>query len=175
MIEHIPDLIQSGLASLKIEGRMKSIFYVATVVAAYRRAIDAYYVDPEGYVFNPDWLSELKKVSHREFTTGFYYNQPTNKDQNYQTSAYTRDYTFVGLVKSYDPETGMAVIEQRNKMRLGDEIEVFGPFTDYFAQKIEILLDDENQPIEAAPHPQQIVKIRMKQPVSEKFMLRKQK
>ncbi|QOX65829.1 U32 family peptidase [Anoxybacterium hadale] len=175
MIEHIPDLIQSGLASLKIEGRMKSIFYVATVVGAYRRAIDAYYADPEGYVFNPDWLNELKKVSHREFTTGFYYNQPTNKDQNYQTSAYTRDYTFVGLVKSYDHETGMAVVEQRNKMRLGDEIEVFGPFTDYFAQKIEILLDEENQPIEAAPHPQQIVKIRMKQPVAEKYMLRKQK
>lgn len=175
MIEHIPDLIQSGLASLKIEGRMKSVFYVATVVGAYRRAIDAYYANPEGYVFNPDWLSELKKVSHREFTTGFYYNQPTNKDQNYQTSAYTRDYTFVGIVKSYDPETGMAVVEQRNKMRLGDEIEVFGPFTDYFAQKIEILLDEENQPIEAAPHPQQIVKIRMKAPVTEKFMLRKQK
>jgi putative protease len=175
MIEHIPDLIDSGLASLKIEGRMKSIFYVATVVGAYRRAIDAYYADPEGYVFNPEWLKELKKVSHREFTTGFYYNQPTNKDQNYLTSAYTRDYTFVGLVKSYDAETGIAVIEQRNKMRLGDEIEVFGPFTDYFTQKIEMLLDEENQPIEAAPHPQQIIKIRMNKPVSEKFMLRKPK
>lgn len=175
MIEHIPDLIGAGLNSLKIEGRMKSIFYVATVVGAYRRAIDAYCADPEGYVFNPEWLKELKKVSHREFTTGFYYNQPTNKDQNYQTSAYTRDYTFVGLVKSYDPETGIAVVEQRNKMRLGDEIEVFGPHTDYFTQKIEMLLDEENQPLEAAPHPQQIVKIRMNQPVAEKFMLRKQK
>lgn len=175
MIEHIPDLIDTGLASLKIEGRMKSIFYVATVVGAYRRAIDAYYADPEGYVFQPEWLKELKKVSHREFTTGFYYNQPTNKDQNYQSSAYTRDYTFVGLVKSYDAETGLAVIEQRNKMRLFDEIEVFGPFTDSFTQKIEVLLDEENQPIEAAPHPQQIVKIRMNKPVSEKFMLRKPK
>ena len=175
MIEHIPDLIDTGLASLKIEGRMKSIFYVATVVGAYRRAIDAYYADPEGYVFQPEWLKELKKVSHREFTTGFYYNQPTNKDQNYQSSAYTRDYTFVGLVKSYDAETGLAVIEQRNKMRLYDEIEVFGPFTDSFTQKIEVLLDEENQPIEAAPHPQQIVKIRMNKPVSEKFMLRKPK
>ena len=175
MIEHIPDLINSGLASLKIEGRMKSIFYVATVVGAYRRAIDAYYADPEGYVFDPEWLKELKKVSHREFTTGFYYNQPTNKDQNYQTSAYTREYTFVGLVKSYDETTGMAVIEQRNKMRLGDEIEVFGPYTDHFTQKIEVLLDEEGQPIEAAPHPQQIVQIRMSHPVAEKFMLRKPK
>ena len=175
MIEHIPDIIQSGLSSAKIEGRMKSIFYVATIVGAYRRAIDAYYENPEGYIFNPDWLKELKKVSHREFTTGFYYNQPTNKDQNYQTSAYTRDYSFVGLVKSYDEKSGIAVVEQRNKMSLGDEIEVFGPHTDYFAQKIEVLLDEEDQPIESAPHPQQIVKIKMLQPVSEKFMLRKQK
>jgi len=175
MIEHIPDLVQAGLSSAKIEGRMKSIFYVATIVGAYRRAIDAYYKDPEGYVFDPEWLNELKKVSHREFTTGFYYNKPTNKDQNYQTSAYTREYSFVGLVKRYDEKTGIAVIEQRNKMVLGDEIEVFGPDTDCFTQKIEILLDEEDQPIESAPHPQQIVKIKMAQPVLEKYMLRKQK
>jgi len=175
MIEHIPDLIHGGLSSAKIEGRMKSIFYVATIVGAYRRAIDAYYKDPEGYVFDPEWLKELKKVSHREFTTGFYYNKPTNKDQNYQTSAYTREYSFVGLVKSYDEKTGIAVIEQRNKMVLGDEIEVFGPGTNFFKQKIEILLDEEDQPIESAPHPQQIIKIKMAQPVLEKYMLRKQK
>lgn len=175
MIEHIPDLIRSGLASGKIEGRMKSIFYVATIVGAYRRAIDAYYADPAGYQFDPEWLKELKKVSHREFTTGFYYNKPTNKDQNYQTSAYTRDYSFVGLVKSYDEKTGFAVVEQRNKMRLGDEIEIFGPFTDFFSQKIEVMLNEEDQPIEAAPHPQQIVKIKMAQPVAEKYMFRKPK
>ncbi|HYE67227.1 MAG TPA: U32 family peptidase [Anaerovoracaceae bacterium] len=175
MIEFIPDIIQAGLSSAKIEGRMKSIFYVATIVGAYRRAIDAYYEDPEGYVFDPEWLNELKKVSHREFTTGFYYNKPTNKDQNYQTSAYTREYSFVGLVKSYDEKTGIAVIEQRNKMVLGDEIEVFGPGTDFFTQKIEMLLDEEDQPIDSAPHPQQIIKIKMAQPVLEKYMLRKQK
>lgn len=175
MIEHIPEIIESGISSAKIEGRMKSVFYVATIVRAYRRAIDAYYANPAGYDFHPDWLSELKKVSHREFTTGFYFDKPTNKDQNYQTSAYTRDYTFIGIIKSYDEETGFAVVEQRNKMNLGDEIEVFGPFTDYFSQRIEILLDEENQPIDSAPHPQQIVKIKMKQPVSEKFILRREK
>ncbi|MBR6015082.1 MAG: U32 family peptidase, partial [Firmicutes bacterium] len=105
MIEHIPELIDTGIASFKIEGRMKSIFYVATIVSAYRRAIDAYYADPKGYKFDPAWMSELKKVSHREFTTGFYFDKPTNKDQNYQTSAYTRDYSFTGLVRSYDPKT----------------------------------------------------------------------
>lgn len=175
MIEHIPEIIESGLASAKIEGRMKSIFYVATIVNAYRRAIDAYYENPQEYRFDPSWLSELKKVSHREFTTGFYFDKPSNRDQNYQTSAYTRDYSFVGLVKSYDPVTGFAVIEQRNKMNVGDVIEVFGPHTDYFTQTIEIMLDEEDQPIESAPHPQQIIRIKMKQPVSEKFMLRKQK
>lgn len=175
MLEHIPELIEAGISSAKIEGRMKSVFYVATIVSAYRRAIDAYYADPENYVYDPNWMTELMKASHREFTTGFYFDKPTNEDQNYQTSAYTRDYSFIGMVRSYDPETGMAIVEQRNKMVVGDEIEVFGPGVDFFSQKLEILLDEEGEPIEAAPHPQQIVQIKMDQPVAEKFILRKRK
>lgn len=175
MIEHIPELVSAGVASAKIEGRMKSSFYVATIVGAYRKAIDAYYEDPQRYVFREEWMRELKKVSHREFTTGFYFNQPTNKDQNYQTSAYTREYSFIGVVRSYDPDTKMAVVEQRNKMTVGEEIEVFGPYTDYFSQKLEVLLDEEGNPIESAPHPQQILQIKMERPVSENFMLRKRK
>lgn len=175
MIEHIPELIQAGITSAKIEGRMKSSFYVATIVSAYRKAIDAYYEDPEHYVFREEWMEELKKVSHREFTTGFYFDQPTNKDQNYQTSAYTRNYTFIGVVKSYDPDTKMAVVEQRNKMTVGEEIEVFGPYTDSFTQRLKVLLDEEGNPIESAPHPQQILQIEMEHPVAENFMLRKRK
>ena len=175
MLEHIPELAQAGISSVKIEGRMKSVFYVATIVSAYRRAIDAYYKDPENYEYDPEWMRELKKASHREFTTGFYFDRPTNEDQNYQTSAYTRDYSFIGMVKSYDPQTHMAVVEQRNKMVVGDEIEVFGPGRDYFTQKLEVLLDEEKEPIESAPHPQQIVHIRMDQPVAEKYILRKRK
>lgn len=175
MLEHIPELVQAGISSVKIEGRMKSVFYVATIVSAYRRAIDAYYKDPENYEYDPEWMRELKKASHREFTTGFYFDRPTNEDQNYQTSAYTRDYSFIGMVKSYDPQTHMAVVEQRNKMVVGDEIEVFGPGRDYFTQKLEVLLDEEKEPIESAPHPQQIVHIRMDQPVAEKYILRKRK
>ncbi|NBI63214.1 U32 family peptidase [Clostridiales bacterium] len=175
MIDHIPELVRAGVASAKIEGRMKSSFYVATVVSAYRKAIDAYYEDPEHYMFCEKWMEELKKVSHREFTTGFYFNQPTNKDQNYQTSAYTRDYSFIGVVKSYDPVTKMAVVEQRNKITVGEEIEVFGPYTDFFTQRLEVLLDEEGNPIESAPHPQQILRIKMEHPVSENFMLRKRK
>ena len=154
---------------------MKSSFYVATVVGAYRKAIDAYYQDPAGYEFRKEWMDELKKVSHREFTTGFYYNQPTNQDQNYQTSAYTRNYSFIGVVKDYDPQTGMAIVEQRNKMTVGEEIEVFGPHTDFFKQTLEVLLDEEGNAIESAPHPQQILQIKMEHPVSANFMLRKRK
>lgn len=172
MIEHIPELIEAGIASAKIEGRMKSSFYVATIVGAYRRAIDAYYEAPEHYTFQESWMRELKKVSHREFTTGFYFNQPTN---NYQTSAYTREYSFIGVVKDYDPVTKMAVVEQRNKMTVGEEIEVFGPYTDYFSQKLEVLLDEEGNPLESAPHPQQLLQIKMERPVAKNFMLRKRK
>lgn len=175
MISHIPDLIESGLASAKIEGRMKSVFYVATIVGTYRKAIDAYYENPEGYVFKPQWLEELKKVSHREFTTGFYYNKPTNQDQNYDSSTYKRDFVFVGIVKSYDKNTRLATIEQRNKINLGDEIEIFGPNTDFFKQKVETLENEEGTPIESAPHAQQIIQIKTDFPVEKNFMVRKPK
>lgn len=175
MLEHLPDLIDAGVCSAKIEGRMKSVFYVATVVSAYRKAIDAYYEDPENYVFRQEWYEDMLKASHREFTTGFYYDKPTNEDQNYQTSAYTREYSFIGKVLSYDEESGMATVEQRNKMNVGDEIEVFGPGTDFFSQKLDVLLDEEYEPIESAPHPQQILHIKMAHPVDKDFILRKRK
>ena len=175
MIEHIPQLAEAGIVSAKIEGRMKSIFYVASLVSAYRKAIDAYYADPEHYEFNPQWMAEMTRASHREFTTGFYFHQPTNKDQNYQTSAYTRDYSFTGLVKSYDPETGYAIVEQRNKMVIGDEIEVLGPGVEYFTLTLKEMYNEEGEPIESAPHPQQILKIKMDQPVDTYFMLCKKK
>ena len=175
MIEHIPDLVKAGISSAKIEGRMKSAFYVATVVGAYRKALDAYYEDPENYEFKPEWLTELKKVSHRDFTTGFYYGQATNESQNYETSSYTRDYDFVGKVLDYDPKSGVATVEQRNKMVLGDEIEVFGPYTDFWTQKLDYLKDEDGNDLESAPHAQQILKIKMDHPVGYNFMLRKRK
>ncbi|MCI2061360.1 MAG: U32 family peptidase [Eubacteriaceae bacterium] len=175
MIEHMDDLIGAGLRSVKIEGRMKSMFYVATTVGAYRKAIDAYYDDPENYTPDPSWMTEVRKASHREFTTGFYYNKPTNEDQNYLTSAYTRDYSFIGKVLSYDEETGMAVVEQRNKMSTGEEIEVFGPGTDFFTQTLSEMYDEEGTPIGSAPHPQQIVRIKLEKPAGYNFLLRKRK
>lgn len=175
MLEHIPQLAEAGISSIKIEGRMKSVFYVATVISAYRKALDAYMKNPENYQYNPLWMKEMMKASHREFTTGFYFNKPTEKDQNYQTSDYTRDYSFIGMVKSYDSVTGMAVVEQRNKMVLGDEIEVFGPGRDFFTQRLTVLQNEDGEPIESAPHPQQILRIKMEQPVGENYILRKMK
>ena len=135
MIEHIPEIIKSGITSLKIEGRMKSMFYVATVVRAYRKAIDSYLADPDNYKFDNTWLEELNKASNREFTTGFYFDKPDNEDQNYVTNAYSREYDFLGVVREYDESTSMALVEQRNKINVGDEIEVFGPGIEYFTMK----------------------------------------
>ncbi|PNT93289.1 peptidase U32 family protein [Clostridium thermosuccinogenes] len=173
MIEHIPELINTGVSSLKIEGRMKSSFYVATVVKAYRDAIDAYYNDPEGYRFNPKWLEEISKVSHREFTTGFYFNKPTEKDQIYNTSSYIRGYDFVGIVMEYDSKTGIATVEQRNRMFLGDEIEVVRPKGDFFIQKIESMKNSDGESIDVAPHPQMTVYMPMEKPVEKFTMLRR--
>lgn len=173
MIKHIPEIIESGIDSLKIEGRMKSIFYVAVTVGAYRKAIDKYYEDPQSYEFDSEWYEELTKVSHRDFTTGFYFDKPTDEDQNYDSSSYVKDYVFLGIVRSYDEETGYATVEQRNKLVIGDEVEIFGPGEKFFKQKLEIMLNDEGEPIEVAPHAQQIIRIKTDKPVKENFMIRR--
>ena len=172
MIQSIPDLIKSGLDSLKIEGRMKTIYYVASIVRAYRKAIDEFYNDPENYVYNPEWFEEIQKVSHREFTSGFYDHKPTHEDQLYSTSSYVRTYDFLGIIKSYDAETGMATIEQRNHFKIGDKIEIIGPNYFYGEHTIEAMFDEENNPIVVAPHAQQIIKLPLNQPVEPSYILR---
>lgn len=173
MIAHIPELVEAGISSAKIEGRMKSIFYVATVVHAYRQAIDAYYEDPEHWTFKEEWMDELKKASHRMFTTGFYYGKPSGNEQNYESSAYIREYSFVGKVLDYNEETGYALVEQRNKMSEGDEIEVFGPEISFFTQTITDMRDAESdERLESAPHPQQKLRMKMDQPVRPGWLLR---
>ncbi|TLM99990.1 U32 family peptidase [bacterium] len=174
MIEHIPELITAGIDSFKIEGRMKSVHYVATVVRAYREAIDAYFENPRGYVMNPRWMEDILKVSHRDYTTGFFFGRPDLRGENY-ASDYRRYYDFIGLVRGYRPESGLAVIEQRNRFQLGDEIEITGPQTDTFSQVITAMWDEDGRPIEAAPHPQQIVLIKTDRPVAARDMLRRTK
>lgn len=175
MIEHIPELINAGISSFKIEGRVKSSYYVATVIRAYRMAIDEYYKDPDNYVYNEKWLKEIQKASHRDFTKGFYFGKPTDEAQVYTTSSYIRGYDFVGMVLHYDKDTQIATIEQRNRMFVGEEIEVFGPGKEHFTQVIEKMWDEENNEIEVAPHPQQIVKMKINQPIDRFYLIRKGK
>ena len=175
MIEHIPDLIKSGISSLKIEGRMKTVYYVAATVRAYRIAIDSYYRDPENYRFDESLLSEVGKVSHREFTTGFFYGDPGSSAQNYSSSNYIKTYSFTGKVISYDECDGFATVEQRNKMVEGDTIEVFGPGDNLFSQKLEEMYDLETgDRITSAPHAQQMLRIKMEHPVKENYLIRKE-
>lgn len=172
MIDHIPELVEAGISSFKIEGRVKSQYYVATVVRSYRMAIDEYFRLGNEYKYKEKWLDEIQKASYRDFTTGFYFNKPTGEDQVYTSSSYIREYDFVGLVLDYDEETKIATIEQRNRMFLGDEIEIFGPNKDFFTQKIENMWDEEGNSIDVAPHPQQIVKMKMDRPVQEWDIIR---
>lgn len=175
MIEHIPAMLKAGIESLKIEGRMKSVHYVATVVSAYRKAIDKYIADPAGYSFDPAWLDEINKVSHREFTTGFFFGRDSFKGENTATSGYCRDYDFVGVVKAYQPDQGQAVIEQRNKFSVGEVLEITGPETPPFTQQVTGMTDEGGNLLEAAPHAQQVIIIPVDRPVAPLDMLRREK
>lgn len=173
LLPYLPDVIASGVDSLKIEGRMKSVHYAASVVKAYREAIDSYFASPEQFEIKKEWVEELDKVSHRAYTTGFYYGRPTEKDQIYGTSSYTQTSDFVGLVLDYDEKTGFATVEQRNNMKVGQEIEIFQPHLAGYRQILQEMYNDEGEAIQVAPHPQQIVKIRMDRPVEPYGILRR--
>ena len=173
LLPYLPDVIASGVDSLKIEGRMKSVHYAASVVKAYREAIDCYFAAPDQFEIKKEWVEELDKVSHRAYTTGFYYGRPTEKDQIYGTSSYTQTSDFVGLVLDYDKKTGFATVEQRNNMKVGQEIEIFQPHLAGYRQILQEMYNDEGEAIQVAPHPQQIVKIRMDKPVEPYGILRR--
>ena len=174
MIEHIDEMIEAGIASLKIEGRVKSEYYLATVIRSYRMAIDAYYADPENYKYDPSLLEEIKKVSHRDFTTGFFYGQANQDSQVYEDNSYIRGYDFVGIVLDYDEETKIATIEQRNRVFVGEEIEIFGPGIKHFDYKIEKMLDDKDREIDVANKAKQIFKIKIEEPIKKGFILRRE-
>jgi putative protease len=158
MIRHIPELIESGVKSLKIEGRVKSSFYVATVVRAYRQAIDAYY-EQKPYVLKEEWFEEVAKVSNRDFTTGFFFHKPGSADHNYGTSSYIRGYDFIGVVKGYDHEKQQVIVEQRNRFALGDRVEVLPPQGPVYQFTLNEMYDNEGNSIESAPHAQMEVRI----------------
>lgn len=174
-IEHIPELVKSGIASLKIEGRVKTSYYVATVVGAYRREIDRYCADPDNYTFNKAEYEELCKVSHRPYTTGFYFGKPDENSQVYTSSSYIRDYDLIGIVQEYDGETGIAKITQRNRFFKGDEAEIIQPLKPFFKQTLDFMRDENGNDIDVANHAEQIVFIKMKEPVCAGAMLRKKR
>lgn len=175
MIDHIPELIKSGIFSLKIEGRIKTAFYVGTVIKAYREAIDDYLKDPNLYESKKQYyLEEVKKASYRGFTTGFYYGKPNENEQIYTTSSYIRNYDFIGMVLDYDESTQIATIEQRNKFVVGEEVEFFRAKGETYVQKISQMYDENGIKIMEAPHPQQIIKLKVDKKVEPFDMMRKQ-
>lgn len=173
LIESIPKMIELGIDSLKIEGRMKSIHYVATVVSVYRKVIDAYCADPENFVILPEWLEELDKCANRETATAFFEGVPGYKEQMFGNHSKKTTFDFVGLVLDYDAETQMVTLQQRNFFKPGEEIEFFGPEIENFKQKIEKIWDEDGRVLDAARHPLQIVKFKVEKPIYPNNMMRK--
>lgn len=172
LIEQIPEIIQMGVTSLKIEGRMKSAHYVGTVVSAYRLAIDSYCKDPSGYRFDSLWTEMLKKVSHRPYHTGFFYGKDQGS-QIYAQSTYVKEYDFIGMTEEYITEKKLLRIEQRNKFQIGDEIEIHQPDGKLIHLTVTEMYNEEMESIRNAPHPQMTVYIPMDRPVQKGSLIRR--
>lgn len=155
MIEHIPDLIQAGIDSFKIEGRMKTALYVATVARTYRKAIDDFQKDPALYHAHMDWYrNQISNCTYRQFTTGFFYGKPSQESQIYDSNTYVKEYTYLGIVGEQRPD-GLYCISQRNKFSVGETIEIMKPDGQNIQVPVTVILDDEGNTMESAPHPKQ--------------------
>ena len=155
MIEYIPEMIEAGIDSFKIEGRMKTALYVATVARTYRKAIDDYLESPEKYRANLDWYRrEISKCTYRQFTTGFYFGKPDSQTKVYGSNTYINEYIYLGLVYETD-SNGLAHISQRNKFSLGDRIEIMKPDGRNIEATVVRILDENNTEVPSAPHPKQ--------------------
>lgn len=174
LLPYLPDLYDAGLCSLKIEGRMKSVHYVATVVKVYRQAIDAYERDPEHFRVLPEWVEELEKISHRPYTRGFSVSRPTEADQVYSHSSNTQTHEFIGLVRSYDAERKLALIEQRNHFKVGQTVEFLQPKGRLVRCAVSRILDETGQDLDAARHAQQVVAIPVDEPLEAYSMMRRE-
>lgn len=162
MIEHIPEMIDAGIDSFKIEGRMKTALYVATVARTYRRAIDDYLESEEKYRVNMDWyLSEISKCTYRQFTTGFYFGKPDENTQIYDNNTYVNEYVYLGIVGGLVQMSGQtcARIEQRNKFSVGDNIEIMKPDGRNISVTVSDMYDEQGRHIESCPHSKQVVDV----------------
>ncbi len=174
LIEHIPEIVEAGVTSIKIEGRVKTEYYVATVVKAYREAIDAYYRDGDLYKFDKSLLDELKKISHRNYCEGFFKGKTDENSQVYETSSYVRNYELIGIVKDYDAGTGILTLEQRNRFFKGDELEILQPTVPGFTVlNVDYMTDENGWEISSAPNPKMIVKIKSDKKIIPNSIIRK--
>ena len=175
MIEYIPEVLAAGIDSLKIEGRMKTALYVATVARTYRKAIDDYLESEEKYRANMEWYqSEISKCTYRQFTTGFYFGKPDQNTQIYDNNTYVSEYVYLGMVNEVT-EDGMIVTEQRNKFSLGDQIEIMKPDGTNLSTKVLEIKDDEGTALDSAPHPKQKLFVRLDQSAAQFDILRVKK
>lgn len=173
MIGHIPDLIDAGIDSFKIEGRMKTALYVATVARTYRKAIDDYLKDPVLYEKNMPWyLDQISNCTYRQFTTGFFYGKPDSEAQIYDSNTYVKEYTYLGIVGGTNAE-GLYRIEQRNKFSVGETIEIMKPNGDNIKAKVLHIVNEEGGEQESAPHPKQVLYIDLGVPMEQYDILRK--
>ena len=161
MIEHIPELIDSGIDSFKIEGRMKTALYVATVARTYRKAIDDYLESPELYQKNMDWyLDQISNCTYRQFTTGFFFGKPDESAQIYDNNTYVKEYTYLGIIGECTAD-GLYRIEQRNKFSVGEQIEIMKPDGRNIPAVVHRIVDEEGQEMQSAPHPKQVLYIEL--------------
>ena len=173
MIEHIPELMESGIDSFKIEGRMKTALYVATVARTYRKAIDDYKVSPELYKKNLSWyLDQISNCTYRQFTTGFFFGKPSDEAQIYDNNTYLKEYTYLGIVGEQNEE-GLYRIEQRNKFSVGEEIEIMKPDGENLTVTVKRIVDEDGADMESAPHPKQVLYIDLGHPLEKYDILRR--
>ena len=175
LLESLPRMIEIGVDSLKVEGRMKSIHYIATVISVYRKVIDAYCADPDNFSIKQEWLDELDKCANRPTAPAFMEGDiPGYKQQMFGNHSTKTRFDFAGLVLDYNSDTQIATLQQRNFFKPGDEVEFFGPEIENFTQKVGVILDEKGNELDAARHPLQIVRIKVDHPVFVNNMMRKE-
>lgn len=171
MIEHIPQLVEAGIDSLKIEGRMKTALYVATVARTYRKAIDDYFDSPDKYRENMSWYKEeISKCTYRQFTTGFYFGKPDQNTQIYDNNTYVNEYIYLGIIE--EVKDGLARIEQRNKFCVGDQIEIMKPDGKNIAVTVKSMYNEAKEAVESAPHPKQVLWLELSEAPEKYDLLR---
>ncbi|MCP1101769.1 putative protease [Aequitasia blattaphilus] len=173
MIEHIPEMVEAGIDSFKIEGRMKTALYVATVARTYRKAIDDYFENPKKYEENMPWyLEQISNCTYRQFTTGFYFGKPDESTQIYDSNTYVKEYTYLGMIK--EVKDGLYRIEQKNKFSVGEEIEIMKPNGENPLVTVKRILDEDGNEQESAPHPKQVLYVELSGEAEVFDILRKQ-